>query len=162
MDNSDHKVVLPLLKSYDRPIISLYNVNALVDPGSVPLIIDMDNDTVSSLFGGQYTGRDVEVKGIGTGSAKVYILKHFCLGTMTFRDFPALIGSLEDKETPIVIGCSMYARGSKCLIDTESNEVTFYFSEVFFRAGRPCIRHKDGWGFLDYQNGHFVALPITI
>ena len=162
MDNSTHIVSFPMLKSFTRPVISLYNVNALVDPGSTPLIIDMDDKSVSELFGGQYTGKDVELKGIGKGVAKVYKLNHFCIGDMVFRDFPALIGSLEDKGTPIVLGSSMYNRGSKCLFDTDANEVVFYFSEVFFRAGKPCIRHKDGWGFLDYKDGHFVAMPITV
>lgn len=82
------------------------------------------------------------------------------LGDMVYRDFPAVVCALEDVDCPIVIGSSMYSRGSKCIIDTEENIVTFMFTEVFYRVGKPCIRRNEGWGFLDFQDGNFVALPI--
>ncbi len=156
-----HKIKLPLLHNYDRPTISLYSVNALIDSGAVPLILNLDDRTVKEFFGGKDTGKVVSVKGIGQTDAKVYVLEHFCIGDMVFRDFPALVCPLKDETCPIIIGCSMYSRGSKCLIDTEKDEVTFEFTEVFFRAGKPCIRRKGEWGFLDFKDGKYIALTIT-
>ena len=161
MSEGIHEVTLPLLRNYDRPVTKLYNVKTLIDPGSVFLIVDMDDKHIKELFGGEFAGFTVTLTGVGTCRAKVYMFKHFCIGDMVFRDFPALVGSLENKETPIVIGCSMYSRGTKYTIDTETSHITFHFPEVFFRAGKPCVRRNGGWGFLDQDDGEFVALPIT-
>lgn len=165
MSDGTHIVTLPLLKGYDRPTVKLYNVKTLIDPGSVFLIVDMTDEYVRKLFGGKNTGFVKTLTGVGECEAKVYMFEHFCIGDMVFRDFPALVGTLANKETPIVIGSAMYSRGTKYEIDTELNQITFKFPEVFFRAGKPCIRRKrsaDGWGFLGYQNGGFVAMPTTI
>ena len=162
MFKDTHSVTFPISRRYDRPVIEIYGVNALIDPGSVFLIIDMDDAAIKKLFGGEYTGYEREVFGVGKCMAKIYMLKHFCIGDMVFNNFPAPVGTLEDMESPIVIGSSMYSRGSKYLVDTESNQITFYFPDVFFRSGKPCIRRGEGWGYLDFDKGDFKALPISI
>lgn len=156
-----HNITLPLLQNFTRPTISLYGVNALIDPGSTPLILNFSDEAIYHLFGGVDTTKIVPLKGVGSATARVFQLNHFCIGDMVFRDFPALVCPMEDTECPIVIGCSMYSRDSVCTYDFGHNTVTFALSEVFFRAGKPCIRHRGGWGFLDFEDDNFVALPIT-
>ena len=43
MSEGIHEVTLPLLRDYDRPVTKLYNLKTLIDPGSVFLIVDMDD-----------------------------------------------------------------------------------------------------------------------
>ena len=150
---------LELIDRYDRPTVELYGVNALIDPGSVWLIIDSTPEAIKELFGGSGTGIMQEVQGIAAPKVpgEIYILEHFCMGDMVFKNFPAMVAPIADNEISMMIGCSMYGGGTRYTIDTEANTIVFEYPELFFAAKKPVIRRNGEWKRLDFINGNLVA-----
>ncbi len=144
---------------YTRPILNLYNVQALVDSGAESLIIDMNEEAVENLFKG-FPLEETTVKGIAPEEVKgkVYCLKEFRIGEMEFQNIPAIIAPISDINVDIILGSSLFGAGCKTLIDTESSIITFEYPDKVVLSKRAWKRHNNEWRILGYENGNFVVL----
>ena len=158
-----HNIEIPLLTRFTRPTISLYSSRALIDTGAEWLIIDMDEKSVIRKFGAKKIPISGDLFGISEIPVQyqVFLLDHFCIENMIYKKFPAIVAPINDPNVDIIIGSSMYSRGSKITIDTDRNSVIFDFTDVFFLSGKPWIRRNGEWRYLDVRDGKLVALTAN-
>ena len=83
------------------------------------------------------------------------------MGEMVFRNFPAIVAPIADPNIGIIIGSSLYSRGTKYTIDTENSVIIFEYPDIFFISGKPCIKRNGEWKYLDVKDDKLVALTAN-
>lgn len=148
---------LPLVRNQTRPTIRLYQVQAVIDTGSSIPIIDMDSCAIEKIFGGQKLSVQRNVNGIGSSIGELYRLSEFRFGDMVFHNIIALQAKIMDANADILLGSCMYGGGTKCVIDTENDSVSFMYPDNVVLSHSLWNKDKFGiWRQLDFQDGKFI------
>ncbi len=127
------------------------------------MILDFDDDSITTLFGGIKIKYTVEITGVSQQKVQgnVFILDHFVLGDMVFRHIPAIQAPIADSDISIILGCCMFGGGASCTYDTGKDMVLFHYPDICVAAAKTWTKHNGEWRILDVQDNHFVALPIS-
>ena len=79
---------IPLLNKYERPIIKLYNLSAMIDTGAVIPVFFISPVIIEKFFEMKLVLSNTSIGGLG-GSEKgsVYSISEFKVGDLIFEDF---------------------------------------------------------------------------
>lgn len=79
---------IPLLNKYERPIIKLYNLSAMIDTGAVIPVFFISPVIIEKFFETKLILSNTSIGGLG-GSEKgsVYSISEFKVGELTFENF---------------------------------------------------------------------------
>ncbi|MBQ7562385.1 MAG: retroviral-like aspartic protease family protein [Lachnospiraceae bacterium] len=152
---------IPTYKDDSRPIIELYSSRALIDSGAYLTIIDADEEVIRNFFGGVLLDDNFRAKGIGGEQrTKLYRLKSFTFGQLSYFDIPVNVGAINDNAVDIIIGMSMLGGGIHTEVDTENKCVNFSVPESVRLAHKLWRMNKNigDWQMLDYKDGKWINI----
>lgn len=100
---------IPLIKKYQRPIIKLYGLMALVDTGAVVPMLSLASELVEEKFHAEKILEKHMIGGIGGESyGDVYRLKDFKIGEINFSIFDAFVPYEVSLKYPILLSAPLF------------------------------------------------------
>ena len=132
----------------------------MLDPGAELPIFGVSDRAIISMVDGVKVSEEISISGFGgKGVSKfsLYILKHFELGKMTYKNIPIAVGDTASVSVDIVLGATMFGAGTVCVIDTAKDTVSIQYSDRAEKEG--CLWKKDKnnvWKRLSFENGLWV------
>ena len=115
---------LDLLNFYERPIVQLYGLNALIDTGAMVPVFSLPVSVLVRTFGATLSLDGAEVGGFGGKCrGRVYSLKDFRVGVLLFETLEAFVPDVPVTKHPFLLSASMFY-GTAYTFDT----VNFRFS----------------------------------
>ena len=103
------QITIPMLKKYQRPIIKLYGLNALIDTGAVIPMLSISAELVEEKFKATKLLEKHTIGGIsGESYGDVYRLKDFKIGEITYTVFDAFVPYEPSLKYPILLGAPLF------------------------------------------------------
>ncbi|MBR2216242.1 MAG: hypothetical protein IJ849_10890 [Selenomonadaceae bacterium] len=105
------KIELPMLKKYQRPIVELYGLHALVDTGAVIPMFSLPVRIITAIFPeAEKILERHSVGGIGGESlGDVYRLPNFAIGELTYSPFDAFVPYEPSLKYPILLSAPLFS-----------------------------------------------------
>lgn len=97
---------LPLKKKYERPIIELYNLPALIDTGAVIPVVSIFPSILEKIFDVKIILRDKFIGGYEKGS--VYSISEFKIGEMIFENFEVFVPDEPKIKFPFLLSVTLF------------------------------------------------------
>ena len=100
---------LPLKKKYERPIIELYNLPALIDTGAVIPVVSIFPSILEKIFDVKIILRDKFIGGFGGyEKGSVYSISEFKIGEMTFENFEVFVPDEPKIKIPFLLSATLF------------------------------------------------------
>ena len=94
---------IPMKKDYQRPVIELYNLPALIDTGSVIPVFSIFPSTLEKYFEIKLLLENESIEGFGGEErGSVYSIKNFKIGELIFNDFEVFVTTRPKIQFPIL------------------------------------------------------------
>lgn len=100
---------IPLKKNYERPVIELYNLPALIDTGAVTPVFSIFPTIFEKYFDSKLILENGSISGFGgqeTGS--VYSIKNFQVGELIFNDFEVFVPREPKVKFPFLLSATLF------------------------------------------------------
>ena len=116
---------ISLLQKYERPIIKLYNLSALIDTGAVIPVFSIDPDIIAKYFETKLILKDGSISGFGGDErGSVYSIKNFKIGDLIFNDFEVFVPHEPRLKFPFLLSATLFY-GMSYEIDTINEKFIF-------------------------------------
>ena len=100
---------IPLNPEYERPVINLYNLPALIDTGAVVPIFSIYTELLEKYFKTKKILEDTSVGGIGgSANGSVYSIAEFKIGELIFENFEVFVPNEPAIRFPISLSASLF------------------------------------------------------
>ena len=127
------KIAIPLSAEYQRPVIELYGVEALVDTGAVIPMFSLPSIMVEKVFAGEKLLGNQYIGGEALGD--VYRLPDFKIGEITYSPLEVFVPRKGKLSFPILLSDTLFlgtsytvdTAGSRLVIDTKDTPATREF-----------------------------------
>lgn len=101
--------ILPLLKKYERPIIKLYNLSALIDTGAVIPVFSIDPSIIAKYFEIKLVVSNQFIGGFGgLEKGSVYSISEFRIGDLTFENFEVFVPDEPKFRFPFLLSATVF------------------------------------------------------
>ena len=100
---------IPLNPEYERPVINLYNLPALIDTGAVVPIFSIYTELLEKYFKTKKILEDTSVGGIGgSANGSVYSIAEFKIGELIFENIEVFVPRKPAIRFPISLSASLF------------------------------------------------------
>ena len=100
---------IPLLKQYERPIIKLYNLSAMIDTGVVIPIFSLYPSIIEKYFETKLILENESIEGFGGKErGSVYSIKNFQVGELIFNDFEVFVPNEPRLRFPFLLSATLF------------------------------------------------------
>lgn len=100
---------IPLKKKYERPIIELYGLSALIDTGAVIPVFSREPEFIRKFFDSKLILKDGFIGGIGGyEKGSVYSIKNFEIGELKFKDFEVFVPLNPRIRFPFLLSATLF------------------------------------------------------
>ena len=103
------KFSIPLLRQYERPIIKLYNLSAMIDTGAVIPVFSIDPDIIQKYFKTKLILENQFIGGFGgLEKGSVYSISEFKIGELIFEDFEVFVPLKPKFAYPFLLSATLF------------------------------------------------------
>ena len=100
---------IPLKKKYERPIIELYKLPALIDTGAVIPVVSLFPSIIEKYFDCEKILNDGFIGGFGgLERGSVYSIKNFEIGEIKFKDFEIFVPNNPKLQFPFLLSATLF------------------------------------------------------
>ena len=100
---------IPMKKDYQRPVIELYNLPALIDTGSVIPVFSIFPSTLEKYFEIKLLLENESIEGFGGEErGSVYSIKNFKIGELIFNDFEVFVPTRPKIQFPFLLSSTLF------------------------------------------------------
>lgn len=101
--------VIPLRKKYERPIIELYKLPALIDTGAVIPVFSMYPAIIEKYFNTKQIYTNQKIGGFGVYEiGAVYSVSEFRVGDLIFNDFEVFVPEEPKLRFPFLLSATLF------------------------------------------------------
>ena len=114
---------IPLKKSYQRPVIELYNLSTLIDTGAVIPVFSIVPAVFEKYFESKLILENRFIGGFGGEErGSVYSIKNFQVGELIFNDFEVFVPDEPRLKFPFLLSATLFY-GMKYTFDMINNNL---------------------------------------
>ena len=100
---------IPMLDKFQRPVIELYELYALIDTGAAIPMLSMADVIVQKMFNGKKQYDSFDIGGIGGAcSGSIYSMEEFRVGEMVFSPFEFFVPNRARLSYPILLSATLF------------------------------------------------------
>ena len=112
---------LALAPKYERPLIDLYGMPALIDTGAVIPVFSIYPQLLEIAFESKLIALDKQISGFGgEDNGSIYEIKNFMIGKLIFKNLEVFVPDEPKIKYPILLSATMFY-GMAYEIDTINN-----------------------------------------